>query len=272
MSNNHISFIGAGNMASSIIGGLVTNGYPADQITAANPSEGKLLDLQQHYGIHITTDNITATEQADILVLAVKPQLLNQVCAPLQNTVQQYKPLILSILAGKTLATLAEQLATKSLAIVRCMPNTPTMLGCGVTAAIANPHTTAAQKETITQLLQTIGIVIWLEQESQINPVGAISGCGPAYFFYIMEGLVKAGIAQGLDEAMVKTLVEQTALGATKMALASSESLATLRHQVTSPKGSTEQGIKVLQDNDLDKILADVVAAASKRAAELAKV
>ena len=272
MLNNNISFIGAGNMASSIIGGLITNGYPAKQITAANPSEDKLVKLQQQYGIHITTDNITAAEQADILVLAVKPQLLNQVCPPLHTIVQQRKPLILSVLAGKTLSILAEQLATKNLPIVRCMPNTPAMLGCGVTAVVANEYTTTAQKTIVTQLLQTIGTVIWLEQEAQINPVSAISGSGPAYFFYMMEGLIKAGIAQGLDQAMVQTLVEQTALGTAKMALANNETLTTLRHQVTSPKGSTEQGIKVLQDNNLDEILIDVVAAATKRANELAKV
>ncbi len=270
MTDSNIVFIGAGNMAASIISGLITKGYPRKQIIASNPSNEKLVVLQQKYGIQTTNDNLTAAAQADILVLAIKPQILDTVCKELRCFFRQHKPLILSIIAGKTTNYIAEQLQQRELPIVRCMPNTPALIGYGITAAFANHYVNHQQRQQTINILDAIGTSLWLDNENQLNDVTAVSGSGPAYFFYFMEALIEAAIAQGLPAATAKKLVEQTALGAAKMAKTTEQSLQELRQQVTSPGGTTEQGLNVLQENHLNEILMNTVSAAKKRAIELA--
>jgi len=266
-----ISFIGAGNMANSIIRGLLAHHYDPNHIYATNRNIEKLTTLQQQCGIHVTTNNIEAAQQADILVLAVKPQDLAAVCAQLQAIIGTNMPLILSLITGKTIATLEAQLQSKHLPIVRCVPNTPAALGYGITAGFVNAYVSEVQKENISMIFNAIGSSVWLDDETQLNAVTAVSGCGPAYFFYLMENFIKAAIAQGLPESIAKSLVKQTALGAAKMALASPEPLSVLRRHVASPGGSTEQGIKVLQQHHIAQILQEVIDAANKRATELAE-
>ena len=270
MRDNVISFIGAGNMASAMINGLITKGYGPKNIIASRRCLDRLSQLQQQYHVEITTDNLIAADGADIVVLAVKPQQLEDVCQQLKTIVQKQQPLILSVVTGKNIATIEQYLGTRKLTIVRCVLNTPVQIGCGITAAFAKIPTSARQP--FNEILNTIGKTVWLEQEAALDTVTALAGSGPAYYFYIIDAFINAAIKQGLNPNVAKILAEQTALGAAKMVQATDNSLAMLQQKVTSPGGTTEQGIKVLKNHHVDKILAEVIAKAKQRATELAEI
>jgi len=195
-----LTFIGAGNMANSIIGGLINKGYPARLITAADPNEQTLQQLQQRYGINTTSDNLAAVDGADAIVLAVKPQVMATVLAPLATPIAANKPLILSIAAGITVSNLSHWL-TPELPIVRTMPNTPALVQTGATGLYANEWVSGEQQVTATTIFSAIGITQWFAAEEDMDRVVALSGSGPAYFFLVMEAMEEAGVNQAVDVA-----------------------------------------------------------------------
>ncbi len=267
--DKNIAFIGSGHMAASLIGGLVNKDYPPQHIWASDPNPEKLQALQQRFGIQVATDNYQAVANADIVVFAIKPQVFAALAQELASTLQQCNPLVISIAAGINIAHI-EQWLGKQLAIIRCMPNTPAMIGYGATGMYANQQVTLAQKQQAQHILAAVGLALWLEQESMLDIVTAVSGSGPAYFFLILEAIVDAAQALGLPAEIAQALAVQTALGSAKMANQAHSDLKVLRQQVTSPGGTTEQAIKVLEAGGIRELLAQALAAAKKRSVELA--
>lgn len=272
MTTASLTFIGAGNMASSIIGGLVEQGYSSDNITACDPNADNLNTLSTRFGIITTSDNLSACKQADVIVLAVKPQILKAVIEELQSTISQRTslPLIISIAAGISSQQI-QQWLNCDIAIVRCMPNTPALVQQGASGLYANTHTSEQQKQHAEQLLQAVGYSCWVEEESLIDAVTAVSGSGPAYFFLFMEAMIEAGVAQGLDRNQATELTLQTALGAATLAKSSEVSVDELRRRVTSPGGTTERALQHFESADLKSIVADAMKACAERSEEMAK-
>ncbi len=269
MKNINIGFIGGGNMARSLIGGLIADGFAAEQIYVSDPDTQQLATLGARFRVHASTDNTPTVQAADVLVLAVKPQLLRTVATDLVSTVQARRPLIISIAAGVRESDLQRWLGG-GLAIVRTMPNTPALVQSGATALYANTHVTADQRNRAESILRAVGMTLWLKDESQMDAVTALSGSGPAYFFLIMEALEAAGVRLGLDAADARLLTLQTAFGAAKMALESQEDAGVLRARVTSKGGTTEQALKVLEAGGLAQLLDQAMSAACERSRELA--
>lgn len=265
-----IAFIGAGNMASAIMGGLIENGYNPKDIWACDPSQEKLSELSDKMGIQTTTDNAHAALQADTIILAVKPQIMEVVLTPLQPAIQQKQPLLISVAAGINLHSLATWAgANENPAIVRCMPNTPALVGQGASGLFANQEVSEKQKQTAESILNAVGISVWVQNESELDAVTAVSGSGPAYYFLFMEAMIDAGTKLGLSEETAKALTLKTALGAATMASSSDLSPAQLRKNVTSPNGTTEQAIKSFQSNQLENLVEQALNAANNRSIEL---
>lgn len=267
----HITFIGGGNMAASLIGGLIADGCPARHITVAEPDASRLALLQQDFGVNTGSDNNLAMASAQVVVLAVKPQILQGVCRLLGNRAQQLQPLIISIAAGIRCQDIDRWLGNNN-AIVRCMPNTPALLRCGATGLFANSKVSASQREIAQRILSSAGITTWVDSEHLIDAVTAVSGSGPAYFFLLMEAMIAAGEKLGLDKTTAQQLTLQTALGAARMASESDVDAATLRARVTSKGGTTEAAINFFQENNFAALVNDALAAASHRAGELADI
>lgn len=266
-----IAIIGAGNMGSSLIGGLIKNGHPADQIFASDPCEEKLTQLRNDVGIQTNVDNKAAILDADVIIFAVKPQLMAQTVKPLAKDIAYHQPLVISIAAGVPISSINKWTGGDT-AIVRCMPNTPALLGVGATALFANSKVTAQQRDIAQAMLSAVGTAIWVSKENQIDTVTAVSGSGPAYFFMVMEALEEAGIELGLSADVANQLVTQTALGAATMAIKNNMSLKELREQVTSKGGTTEKALNVLEENNLRQMFKNAVLAAKLRSEELAKL
>lgn len=268
MKNCTISFIGGGNMARSLIGGLLADGFDAGNIHVSDPSSACLESLQAEFGIHIHTDNLAVCD-ADVVILAVKPQQLQSVVTEI-STVWQQKTLLISIAAGVRLDDIARWLDVEDSAIVRSMPNTPSLVQAGATALYANRFVSKGQHELAESILRSVGLAIWVDDEAQIDAVTALSGSGPAYFFLVMEAMEFAATEMGLPEETARLLCLQTAFGAAKMALESDESTATLRQRVTSPGGTTERAIHELEDGGLRGLFENALVAAALRSRELA--
>lgn len=268
MKNKIITFIGAGNMAHSLIGGLIADGYDPKKIWVTNPTEEHFKDLKP-LGVHTTLNNLEGAQHADILVFAIKPQVFKTVAIEVANVVQEKKPLIISVAAGVREANINHWLGNQ-IAIVRCMPNTPALIGCGATALYANQQVSKEQKSLAESVLRAVGITVWINKEIQLDAVTALSGCGPAYFFLMIEAMEQAGVELGLSEETAHLLTVQTALGASRMALESTDSATELRRKVASPGGSTERALQVLEKGQLAKLLAEALQAAERRSAELA--
>ena len=268
MNKQQIGFIGGGNMASSLIGGLVSNGYPADKITVSDLDADKLAYLSDAFGVNNTQDSNQLVLQADILVLAVKPQHMQSVADIIKISVQKKKPVVVSIAAGIRINALQRWLGGK-LPVVRCMPNTPALVKAAATGLFANEEVKEDQKDQVESLLRAVGVTVWLAEEGDLDAVTALSGSGPAYFFMVMEALEAAAIEAGLDQKTAQLLTQETALGAAKMALESSESAAVLRQRVTSPGGTTERAIGVMEERGLQGVFREAVLAAKERSVEL---
>lgn len=266
---NTITFIGGGNMARSLIGGLIQDGSPADTIWVSDHHSEQLQALQTQFGVHTSSDNVTAAKHANILVLAVKPQVLHTVAAELEHIVQTQKPLVISIAAGIREQDINRWLGGNA-AIVRCMPNTPALIQTGASALFANPQVSPSQRNSAESILRAVGLTLWLDDEAQMDAVTALSGSGPAYFFLFMEAMEQAAQDLGLNAEQAKLLTLQTALGASKMALESEEGCANLRQRVTSPGGTTEQAINSFENDDLRTIVARALNAACERSRQLA--
>jgi pyrroline-5-carboxylate reductase len=270
IANTKIAFIGAGNMASAIIGGLIAKGFNAANIWASDPYQESLDKLQAMAPVNTSQDNNAIIAHADVVVLAVKPQQMKAVCADIKDSLNNKKPLVISIAAGITCVML-EQWLSPATAIVRCMPNTPALVQTSASGLCANTNVSAHQRETAHQLLESIGIVSWVEQESLLDAVTALSGSGPAYFFMVMELMVEAGKQLGLDAATAEQLTLQTALGAARMAISSDVDVKELRRRVTSPKGTTEAAIKSFEADHLQAIFLKALSAADARSKSLAE-
>ncbi len=264
-----LAFIGAGNMSRAIIGGLISNQFPAENIWATGTQLEKLDDLKQQ-GLHTTIDNNAAVAAADIVILAVKPQILKAVAMDMAPAVQQHQPLIVSVAAGIMCDSMDKWLGG-NLAIVRCMPNTPALVKQGASGLYANSLVTEAQRNQTEQIMQATGIALWVDTETQLNAVTAVSGSGPAYYFLMMEAMVAAGEKLGLSREISKQLTIQTALGAAEIARQSDVEPAELRRRVSSPKGTTEQAILTFIDQGLPEIIANGMQACSDRAEALAE-
>lgn len=270
MNHKRISFIGAGNLASSLIGGLLNDGYPAACIRASHPNAQVVSDLISHFGIEATTDNKEACLDSDIIVLCVKPNKVALVSKEISDVCAQSKPLIISVAAGVSLACI-EHCFKGDMPVVRAMPNTASMVGSGATALIANQVAADEHKQWAESVMRSVGVVVWLQAESQIDAVTAISASGLAYYFYIMEIFEQTAVSMGLSEEAAHLLGLQTALGASHMGMQSNLSLNELRQKVTSPGGTTESALQVLQQGQLEDILRSAVAAARDKAQEMAQ-
>lgn len=269
MTQASIGFIGGGNMARSLIGGLIADHYPNKLISVAEPDANVRGKLAADFSIEVLEDNQQLASSVDVLVLAVKPQMMKQVTEGLRDSVQSKHPLIVSIAAGIRSANLDEWLGG-GIAVVRTMPNTPSLVGSGAAGLYANSLVSEEQKAVAESILRAVGLTLWLQDEKQIDAVTALSGSGPAYFFLILEALEAAGAKLGLPQESARLLALQTAYGAAKMALESTEDAATLRQRVTSPGGTTEQALKVLEEGNIRELFAQALSAANKRSEELA--
>ncbi len=270
MTKLRIGFIGGGNMAGSIIGGLVATGHHPEQLLVSEPDLARGDALTAQHGVLACNDNDAVAAQCDALILAVKPQVMPQVLTEIRDPVGVRKPVVISIAAGIPLSTLSAGLGGHS-ALVRAMPNTPALLRAGISGLCAAAGLGDEQRRVAAAILGAVGEVIWFEDESALDLVTAISGSGPAYFFLLMEALQAAGTAQGLSESDCRALVQHTALGAARLACASPDSPATLRARVTSPGGTTAAALEVLEQGRLRELVNEAVAAAARRAAELAQ-
>ncbi len=269
MSDDNICFIGGGNMATSIIGGLVADGRAAATISVADPSADALAGLASRWpGLATTTDNAEAMAGAAVVVLAVKPQILREVCEALAPTLADSQALVLSIAAGVRAGDIDRWLGGDQ-AIVRCMPNTPALVRSGASGLFATAQVTEDQRNAAERIMRAVGLTLWVEEESRLDAVTAVSGSGPAYFFYVMEAMQEAGEKLGLSPKHARLLVLETAFGAAKLALESSDDAATLRARVTSKGGTTERAIQTLEAGGLKQLFEDALGAAAKRAAEL---
>lgn len=269
MQNCKLAFIGGGNMARSLIGGLIADGFDPSQIRVSDPVGEVRSQLSARFGVQTFTDNAAAVADADIVVLAVKPQQIQSVVRELA-TDWRSSQLLLSIAAGIRLDDIHRWLGVEDAAIVRAMPNTPSMVQAGATALYANNKVSRAQHELAESILRAVGLTLWLDDEKQMAAVTAVSGSGPAYFFLVMEAMQKAAEELGLTEKTARLLVLETAFGAAKMALESGDEPAQLRQNVTSPGGTTERAIHELQDGGLEAVFENAMVAAALRARELA--
>jgi len=264
-----LAFIGGGHMATSLIGALCARGLEPASIIVAEPVTPRREALARDYGVGTTEDNAAAARAADVLVIAVKPQDVRKVAADIAAAIADRRRLVVSVAAGIRLADLGRWLGAGA-ALVRAMPNQPALIGRGITALCAGPGVSAAERARAESILAASGETLWIEPESLLDVVTAVSGSGPAYFFLLMEALAEAGRAQGLPADVARRLAVVTAAGAGEMAAAADVPPAVLREQVTSQGGTTAAALAVLDAADLRGIFLAAVAAATRRAAELA--
>ena len=265
---HEICFVGAGNMASALIGGLLANGRDRSTISACDIDPAQLERLEQRFGIATSGDAAGSAGTVEVVMLAVKPQVMQQVCRQLASLPARADQLFISIAAGVPAEAIDRWLGGGR-SIVRCMPNTPALLQLGASGLYANPLVSAAQKQLAEKIMRAVGIALWVDSETEIDAVTAISGSGPAYFFYFIELLEAAGKRLGLEPKTAAQLARQTALGAATMA--HERDVVELRAQVTSKKGTTEQAILSFQHNRLERLVDEATAAAYRRSRELAQ-
>ena len=262
-----IGFIGAGNMAYALIKGLLSNGFDAKNINVSDSNDELLINRQSELQITTYSDNNSLLDNSDIVVFAVKPQVLSIVCLQLKNKVKP-NHLFVSIVAGIRGNDINRWLGG-NFALVRTMPNTPALFQSGVTGLFANDLVSNQQKELVTSILSSVGECFWVDDEKLIDAITAISGSGPAYFFLLMQSITQAATALGLDEKTANSLSIQTSLGASLMATKSGKDSKTLRKEVTSPNGTTQAAIESFQDQNFEGIVAAATRAAYDRAREL---
>ncbi len=268
MMTTTIGFIGGGNMARSLIGGLCQSGVPATNIHVSDPNDNRRQALNDDFGIEIHGDNQAIVDRCEVIVFAVKPQLLKQVSSALHTDKDQGK-LYLTIAAGIRTDSLQNWLGGKR-AIVRAMPNTPALVQTGATGLFANRFVSETQKGLAESILRAVGLTVWVETESQMDAVTALSGSGPAYFFLVMEMMEQAAVKLGLPGQTARLLTIQTAFGAAKLALEIEQEPAVLRENVTSPGGTTERAVQSLHNNHIQDMFEQALRAAYNRANELA--
>lgn len=267
-----ITFLGAGNMGRCLIGGLIANGHPPAAIVAADPNAQQLDFVRERLGVETSADNASAVAGADVIVLAVKPQMMRSVALELAPVLDRSpRPLVVSIAAGVRTEDLRRWLGAAQ-PLVRAMPNTPALVQAGATALYAAARTTTDQREVAEGILRSVGTTVWVDDELLIDVATAVSGSGPAYFFLLMELIQQAGAKLGLSDAQARQLTVETALGAARMALESGLDPAALRQQVTSPGGTTERALSILADRNIANAVDSAVTGAFERAGELSRL
>jgi len=270
MNIQKIGFIGGGNMASSLINGLITSGHSPQHLWVSDINPDTLKVLTENFNINTSASNDAVINAVDVIVLAVKPQTLSSVAKDAAALIQQKKPLVVSIAAGISQHSLSQWLGADT-AIVRCMPNIPALVLTGATALHANARVTSEQCNLAENIMRSVGIALWVNDESELDAVTAVSGSGPAYYFLLMEAMEKAALELGLSEVTARLLVQQTALGAAKIALESSESPEQLRKRVTSPGGTTQQAIETFEQGGFIQLVSKALHAARDRSIEMSK-
>lgn len=266
LSATRIAFIGGGNMAQALMIGLQQRGFSMSNITVIDPDTGKHASLQAKLGVQTSAVLSATTLEVDAVVLAVKPQQLQAVAQSLAPQLQSQ--LVISVAAGIRTGDLSRWLGGYQ-TLIRTMPNTPAQIQAGITGAYALPAVSASQRAIADQLLQAAGEVVWLDAEEQLDAVTAISGSGPAYVFLMIEALTAAGVALGLSEAQSQQLSLATFKGASLLAASSATPVTTLREQVTSKGGTTEQGLLSMREHDIHGMMQHAAAQAARRAKEL---
>jgi pyrroline-5-carboxylate reductase len=256
-------------MAAALIGGLTKRGLPATRVAVADPDREQLQRLVRDYGVGAAADNVTAVKGAEVVILAVKPQLMRGVALGVAPQLAETRPLVISVAAGIPHAALARWFGPQ-VPVIRTMPNRPALNGFGATGLFAPASVGAANRALAEMIMAAVSATVWVEHESQMDTVTALSGSGPAYFFLFMEALEAAAHERGLPSDVAHQLTLETAFGAAQMARQSADSLATLREQVTSKGGTTAAALEVLDAAGLRAIVAHAVAAADRRSAELA--
>ena len=270
MRDLNITFLGCGNMGASLVSGLIAGGHPASSLLGVDPDENQRRNVETRYGIRTAVEVSDAVPAADVIVLAVKPQTVMAVLAEIRRALQDNRPLVLSIAAGIRTGTIKQALAG-SCPVVRAMPNTPALLRCGATGLYAAAGVSPSQREAAAGIMQAVGASVWLDDESLLDTVTAISGSGPAYFFLVVELMEKIAVDMGLSRAQARLLSVDTALGAARMLKDSGEDAATLRQRVTSPGGTTEKAIQAFEEGGLEQLLRRALTACRDRSVELAE-
>lgn len=266
-----IGFIGGGNMAQAIIGGLLGAGVPASRLLVAEPATDRrrqLLALGRELRLAATNADVAAT--ADVLVLAIKPQVMSIVLGELRGQQRPARQLVVSIAAGIPIAAISTALGAGA-AVVRVMPNQPALVGAGMSVLVASPAVDAQQRALALALAATTGRALWIDDEALMDAVTAVSGSGPAYFYLLMELMEEAAVGLGLPAGIARTLVRQTALGAARSALDESRDVAELRRSVTSPGGTTAAALAVMEQAGLRDTLHRALLAARDRSIELGR-
>ena len=270
----NIHFIGGGNMAQAIIGGLLAKGHDAASITVTEPLAATRQRLEQEFKLKTFDgtpgDILETTITPALIVLAVKPQQMREVALSLapQLCALTNKPVVLTIAAGIRLQDLQRWLGGHT-QLARCMPNTPALIGAGISAVYAAPAVDAVQRDAIRAVLAAVGQVLWVDSENQLDPATAVSGSGPAYVFYFIEALQQAAIERGVDSQSAQQLALETFLGAARLAARSTDPVSVLRERVTSKGGTTERALASLQASAVKQHIVDAVLAANARAIEL---
>jgi len=267
----HITFIGAGNMAQAILKGMLAAGYPQDKISASGRTQTKMDLLAAQTGIRTSTDNQALCQHADVIVLGVKPAMMGDLVQSIAPAIDASKQLVVSVAAG-ILANSIETWLGKKTPIVRCMPNTPSLVGQGAAGLFATDSVSSEQKNTASTIMQSVGLALWVETEEQIDAVTAVSGSGPAYYFLMMEAMIAGAEKLGLSNQVAQQLVLQTAAGAAQMAQQSDQTPGQLRVAVTSPKGTTEQALNTFNEAGFSALCSQAMAAAYQRSKELAQL
>ncbi len=270
-----IAFIGAGNMTRSIIGGLINSNYPADKIIATNRSTGKLESLKADFNVVTSNDNIEAAKVADVIVLAVKPQMMEGLLNQLADSgLDLANKLFISIAAGiqtPRLQTMLKSSSEHAYKIIRTMPNTPSLLSLGLTGLYAPSNIEQADKDFAEQMMNAVGKSVWVETEAGIDNITAAAGSAPAYFFLFMESIETEALKLGFSKQQAREIVQQVALGSAQMVCHNPDvSISELRARVTSKGGTTAEAVRVYQEHDLNLISHNAMQAAIKRAQEMA--
>ena len=264
---SQIAFLGAGNMASAIINGLLATGFSPKQLRATDPSEKALETLRTAGLEQLSASPEQLCEGADLIVAAVKPQIMSAALAPLKDKLGPNTAL-LSIAAGIPIASLQRDIGDTT-PIIRCMPNTPAMIGKGASALYASEQVTDSQRQLAEAVTNAVGMTVWVAEESLLDAVTAVSGSGPAYFFALIEAVTHAGTQLGLAPETALALTVQTAIGAAELAQRSDLPIATLRENVTSPGGTTEEALRALTEAQFDAVVTDAVKRCANRAKTL---
>ncbi|MEJ2116039.1 MAG: pyrroline-5-carboxylate reductase [Gammaproteobacteria bacterium] len=269
MQNLNIVFIGGGNMGQALVTGLLNSGWNANNISIIDNDQAIIDKISKNFShCHVYSQYEAALNLADVVVLAVKPHVMHIACEQIAAQCQIKRPLIISIAAGILISSIDKWLGGE-LPVIRCMPNTPALVQAGVTGLFANTEVSNDQRELGYEILSSVGTVLWIENESLLDAVTALSGSGPAYFFYLIEAMIEAGQSLGLSEAQTRELTVATAMGAAKLISTSNQSAQNLRLAVTSKGGTTEAAINTLQQHDMKKVIKSAIKNAALRSQQL---